>query len=67
MLHAFADDAVGLLAWGIEDVAVYVHLPAVVEAAKAPFLVPTEAQRRSAMGAVLTHEANTAAAVAKRD
>ena len=48
------------LRYPLDDVAVYVHLPAVVQAAQAAVFIAAKHQRYAAVRAVLVHHANAA-------
>ena len=65
VLHAIEDEAVVRLRRHLDDVAVHVELPAVIEAAQAAVLVAGKEQRRPPVRAVFVEHADAALAVAK--
>ena len=67
MLHAVGYEAVGRLRRHLDDVAVYVELPAVIEAAQAAILVAREHQRGAPVRAIFVEHADAAFGVAEND
>ena len=67
VLHAFGEAAFAGFGGHVDDVAVHVEFPAVIEAAEAALLVATEGEGGLAVGAGLAEHAEAAVAVAEGD
>ena len=59
--------ALGRLRWHVDAITVHVELPAVVDAANARLLIPTEEQARAPMRAVVVDQPHGAGGVAEGD
>ena len=67
MAHFVLERAFGGLRRRVENFAVDIHLPAVIDAAQAAFFVPPEKQRCTAVRAMLIEQSNSPLAVTKSD
>jgi len=66
-LHLFGKAALRRLRRHLDDVAIHIHLPAVIEAAQAAFLVARVSERDAAMRAIFVEHAELAFAVTEDD